>query len=467
MARAKLMTEGSEWKLILLFTLPLMAGNFLQQLYNAVDGIVVGNFAAAGENALAAVGTCAPITMLFIAVAMGMSTGCSILIAQLHGARKYDEMRKAVATSLILVIAVGLVLSVAGGVVAKWILEHILKVSEEILPDATAYFAIYCFGLVFQFTYNIVSFILRSLGDSAATLYFLLVSSVTNIILDLVFVICFHWDVPGVAIATVIAQALSAVISVIYMFKKYPILRFGKGEFRFHRTQAALALRLSIPTTLQQCIVSSGHIAIQRIVNDFGLTAAFTAGMRMENFIMIPVFSFNVGMATFTGQNVGAGRLDRVRRGFRATELMGLAVCAVVGLVAFVGADPLVGLFGVEGTTQATAAEYLRFIAPCLLLFCFYIITNGVLQGSGDVVFTAVNTVSNLAIRCAAAYLLAYLTPLEGRAAWVSLPISWAYALVLSLVRYRGGKWKSKAVATTAGGPEPIQEEALEEEGLS
>lgn len=459
------MTEGSEWKHILLFTLPLMAGNFLQQLYNAVDGIVVGNFAAAGEDALSAVGTCAPVTMLFIAIAMGMSTGCSILIAQLHGARRYDEMRKAVATSLILVIAIGLVLSVAGGMVARWILEHILSVPENILPDATAYFAIYCFGLVFQFAYNIVAFILRSLGDSAATLYFLLVSSVANIVLDLVFVVCFHWDVPGVAIATVIAQALSAVVSVVYMFWKYPILRFGKGEFRFHRKQAALALRLSIPTTLQQCIVSSGHIAIQRIVNDFDIIAAYTAGMRMENFITIPVFSFNVGMATFTGQNVGAGRLDRVRQGFRVTQIMGLTVCAVVGLIAFAAAAPLVGLFGVKGETQAVAAEYLRFIAPCLLLFCVYIITNGVLQGSGDVVFTAVNTVSNLAIRCAAAYLLAYLTPLGGRAAWMSLPISWTYAMVLSLVRYKRGKWKNKAV-TTAAGPELPQEEALEEEGL-
>ncbi len=464
MARTKLMTEGSEWKHILLFTLPLMAGNFLQQLYNAVDGIVVGNFAAAGEDALSAVGTCAPVTMLFIAIAMGMSTGCSILIAQLHGARRYEEMRRAVATSLILVIAIGLVLSVAGSLVARWILEHILSVPAHILPDATAYFAIYCFGLVFQFAYNIVSFILRSLGDSAATLYFLLVSSVANIVLDLVFVICFHWDVPGVAIATVIAQALSAVVSVIYMFRKYPILRFGKGEFRFHREQAVLALRLSIPTTLQQCIVSSGHIAIQRIVNDFGITAAYTAGMRMENFITIPVFSFNVGMATFTGQNVGAGRLDRVRRGFRSTQIMGLAVCALVGALAFAAAGPLVGLFGVEGETQAVAAEYLRFVGPCLLIFCIYIITNGVLQGSGDVVFTAVNTVSNLAIRCAAAYLLAYLTPLGGRAAWMSLPISWTYAMVLSLVRYQRGKWKDKAVATV--GPELPQEETLEEEGL-
>lgn len=459
------MTEGSEWKLILLFTLPLMAGSFLQQLYNAVDGIVVGNFAAAGENALSAVGTCAPVTMLFIAIAMGMSTGCSILISQLYGAQRFDEMRKAVSTSLILVISIGLVLSVVGGVVAKWLLENLLRVDEVFLADATAYFSIYCFGLVFQFAYNIVSFILRSLGDSSATLYFLLVSSITNIVLDMVFVICFHWDVPGVAVATVIAQALSAVVSVIYMFRKYPMLRFKKGEFRFHRAQAAMALRLSIPTTLQQCIISSGHIAIQRIVNDFGITAAFTAGMRVENFVMIPIFAFNVGLATFTGQNVGAGRFDRVKRGFWVTQGMGLAVCAAVALMTFFGAYPMTGLFGVEGATQALAVQYVRFLSPCFLVFCVYIITNGVLQGSGDVVFTAVNTVSNLVIRCVAAYLLAYLTPVGGAAAWVSLPIGWIYALVLSVGRYKWGGWKKKAVVTAQAEPLPRQAE-LNEEGL-
>lgn len=459
MSKAKTMTEGSEWKLILLFTLPLMAGNFLQQLYNAVDGIIVGNFAASGENALSAVGTCGPITMLFIAIAMGMSTGCSILIAQLYGAKRYEDMRRAVSTSLILVISIGLVLSVVGGVVAKWLLVNVLSVPDAFLADATAYFSIYCFGLVFQFAYNIVSFILRSLGDSSATLYFLLVSSVTNIILDLVFVAVFHWDVPGVAIATVIAQALSAVVSVVYMFKKYPILRFAKGEFQFHRDQAALALRLSIPTTLQQCIISSGHIAIQRIVNDFGITAAFTAGARVENFVMIPIFSFNVGLATFTGQNVGAGKLERVQKGFRVTQVMGVVVCAAVAVLAYAAAYPLVGLFGVEGATQALSVQYVRFISPWFLVFCVYIITNGVLQGSGDVVFTAINTISNLIIRCVAAYLLAYLTPVAGTAAWVSLPIGWVYSLVLSLARYKWGPWRKKAVVT-AEGPDALEEEA-------
>ncbi len=463
MSKVRTMTEGTEWKIILLFTLPLMAGNFLQQLYNAVDGIIVGNFVS--ENALSAVGTCSPVTMLFLAIAMGMSTGCSILIAQMYGARRYDDMRQAVSTSLILVIAVGLILSVVGGVVARWTLVHILSVPEVFLADATAYFSIYCFGLVFQFAYNIVSFILRSLGDSSATLYFLLVSSVTNIVLDLVFVVVFHWDVPGVAIATVIAQALSAVVSIIYMFKKYPLLRFAKGEFRFHKDKGLLALKLGIPTTLQQCVISSGHIAIQRVINTFALTAAVTAAMRVENFVLIPIFSFNVGMSTFTGQNVGAGRADRVRRGFRATQGMGLITCAVVAVIAYAFAAPLAGLFGVSGDTLAVSVRYLRFVSPWFLVFCVYIITNGVLQGAGDVMFTAVNTITSLIIRCGAAYIMAYLTPVGGAAVWISMPFGWVYSIILAEARYFWGPWRRKVLVSAAADDLP-QRESFDEEGL-
>ncbi len=443
------MTEGKEWRLILLFTLPLMAGNFLQQLYGAVDGIIVGNFAAAGEDALAAVGTCAPVTMLFLAIAMGMSTGCSILVAQLYGAKRYDDMRQAVSTSLILVGIMGLVLSVVGGIVAKWVLMSLLKVPSSFLADATAYFSIYCLGLIFQFIYNIVSFILRALGDSSATLYFLLVSSVTNILLDLLFVAVFHWDVPGVAVATVIAQALSAVVSVVYMFQRYPILRFRKDEFRFHRDKGLLALRLGIPTTLQHCVVSSGHIAIQRLVNDFGITAGYAAAMRVENFVLIPILAFNMGLSTFTGQNVGAGMLDRVYRGHKATVVMGLLVCSFVAVGTYIFAAPLVGLFGVSGESLTIGIDYIHFIAPWFLAFCVYIITNGALQGAGDVMFTAVNTLSSLVLRCTASYAIGYLTPVGGAAAWVGMPIGWVYSIIFVLVRYRWGPWRKRALVSS------------------
>lgn len=450
---AKIMTQGKEWKLILRFALPLMAGNMLQQLYNAVDGIVVGNFAANGENALAAVGTCAPVTMIFIAIAIGMSNGCSILISQLYGAKRHDEMRQAVSTSLILVGSIGLVLTVVGSVIAKWVLVHILSVPDSFLDMAVSYFAIYCFGLVFQFVYNIVSFILRSLGDSSATLYFLLISSVTNIILDMVFVAVFHWDVPGVAIATVISQAVSAVVSVVYMFKKYPVLRFGKGEFRFHKDKGLLALRLGIPSALQQCVVSLGNVAVQRVINDFGLTAGVTAGLRVENFVSAVVLAFNVSMSTFTGQNIGANKLDRVYRGLRVTRIMGLGICAAAAVLAFVFAAPLASLFGVEGAALSTAVTYIRVLSPSMLLFAMYYITTGVLQGSGDVTFVAVNSLISLGIRCIACYSMAYLTSIGGAGVWCSPAVGWGVVMFLAIARYKWGPWRTKAVATAKDTP--------------
>lgn len=445
---AKPMTQGKEWKQILLFALPLVTGNILQQLYNAVDGIVVGNFTADGENALAAVGTCAPVTMIFLAFALGMSGGCSVVISQLYGARRHDEMRQAVSTSLILVGAMGLALSVVGSVIAKWFLVHILRVPDSFLTDAVAYFSIYCIGLVFQFIYNIVSFILRSLGDSSATLYFLLVSSATNIVLDLIFVAVFHWDVPGVAVATVIAQAVSAVVGVAYMFREYPILRFGKGEFRFHKDKGLLALKLGIPNTLQQCIVSLGNMAVQRLINDFGLTAGCTAALRVENFVSTIPIALNVAMSTFTGQNVGAGKLERVHRGLQATRIMGLGISAAVGALTYCFAAPLAGLFGVEGAALSTAVSYIHVLSPSLLVFAMYFITTGVLHGSGDVTFAAINSLISLGIRCITAYALAYLTPVGGAAVWYSPVVGWTVVMCLAIARYQWGPWRTKAITT-------------------
>ncbi len=445
---AKQMTQGKEWKLILLFALPLVAGNILQQLYNAVDGIVVGNFAVNGENALAAVGTCAPVTMIFLAFAIGMSGGCSVMISQLYGACRYDELRQAVATSLLLVGVVGLFLSVIGGVVAEWFLVYVISVPETFLELAVDYFTIYCVGLVFQFVYNIVSFALRSLGDSSATLYFLLIASVTNIVLDLVFVVVFRWDVVGVAVATVIAQVLAAVVSVIHMFKKYPVLRFGKGEFRFYKTKGILALKLGIPNTIQQIIVALGGMAVQRIINDFGITAGCTAGIRIENFVGTIVIAMNVAVSTFTGQNVGAGKTERVRRGLYAAWCMGIGIIAVMAALLAIFAAPLASIFGVEGDALEVAVQYIHVLAPSFLMFAMYFITTGVLHGAGDVTFTAINSLVSLSIRCVAAYAMAYLTPVGGAAVWYSPVIGWTVVTCLALARYKWGPWRNKAITT-------------------
>ena len=446
MERSKTMTEGIEWKLILLFTLPLMAGNLLQQLYNTVDGIIVGNLV--GETALAAVGTCAPLTMLFTAIALGMSNGAAVVLSQFYGAGRMDEMKKTVASSLILLFSMGVALSVVGCALTGWLLRTILGVQDYLRADAEVYFRIYALGLLAQFIYNIVSAILRSMGDSRATLYFLLVASVCNVLLDLLAVALLGWGVLGVAVATVISQILSAAVSVVYLFQRYPALRFQKGELRFDREKGILVLKMGIPSTLQQCVVSMGHMAIQRVINHFDITAGYTAATRIESFILIPIQGFFMGMATFTGQNLGAGKLERISRALARTILMSLVVVAAVIAIIYPFAPELVQVFGVTGDSGNVAVVYLRFVALAFAVFCVYFSINGVLQGSGDVVFTAFNTFSGLAIKVAFVYLVAYLTPVGMAAIWWGNLVSWIYSLVLSALRYRFGPWRSKCVVT-------------------
>ncbi len=440
----KTMTEGKEWKLILLFTLPLMAGNLLQQLYNTVDGIIVGNFVS--EDALAAVGTCSPLTMLFIAIAVGMSNGAAVVISQLFGARRIEEMKRSIATSLILLFWMGVAFSVLGCVLAKWMLNTVLGVQDYLLADAVLYFRIYAIGLLFQFVYNIVAAVLRSLGDSRATLYFLLISSVCNVVLDLVAVLVLHWGVMGAALATVVSQLVSAVASIYYLFQRYPDLRFAKGEFRFDGEKGVLIMKMGVPSTLQQCVASLGHVAIQRVINAFDITAGYTAAMRIESFILIPIQGFFMGMATFTGQNLGAGKLDRIYRALRHTMAMSMIVVAGVIAIIFPLAPQLVALFGVTGASAAIAAHYLRFIVFAFAVFCIYFCVNGVLQGAGDVGFCAFNTFSGLAMKVIFVYIAAFLTPIGMRAIWWGSLASWVYSLTLAVLRYRFGPWRNKCI---------------------
>lgn len=444
------MTQGTEWRHILLFALPLMVGQFLQQLYNTVDGIVVGNFV--GDIALGAVGTCSPVTLVFVSLAVGMCTGCSVVVSQYFGAKKMEEMRRAASTSIILLLMVGAVLSVLGVAFARPLLRNVLGVGDWYIDDATVYLAIYAAGLLFQFAYNAFAALLRAVGDSKASLYFLLISSIVNLVLDLVFVIVFHWGVAGAAIATTISQIVSAAVAGVYMVRKYEVFRFGKGEFRFHKASAKLILRLAVPSTLTQVVMSGGNLVLQRVVNDFGaiypgLMGGTTAAMRVEHFVYVPIFGFSTAMSTFTGQNMGAGHLDRVMRGRKACLLMSLAVSVTVAAIVLLLREPLVSLFGVSAEGLQYGSLYLIIFCPSLLLFCFYMIHSGVLQGAGDTSYTAFILATSYALRIIVAYCLAYLTPLEYRAVWISIPIGWVCNVTMSWLRYRSGAWKTKGVA--------------------
>ncbi len=441
------MTVGTEWKHILLFSLPIMAGNLLQQLYNTVDGIVVGNFVS--QNALAATGSAGTLALIFLAFAIGFGNGSGVMVAQLFGAKQYTELRGAVSTALILLVGLGTFFSLLGCAFARFFLHGLMNIAEgEVLDLAVAYFSIYAVGFVLQFIYNAVAAILRAVGDSQATLYFLLVSSIINLLLDLLFVVVFHWGVPGAAIATVLSQLGSAVVSVAYMFRKYPIFRFGKGEFIFRPDKCRQCLQFGVPSTIQQSIVSFGNVFIQRLVNSFGASAmaAYTVGVRLENYLFVPAVGLSVGVSTFTAQNIGASRLDRVRRGARSATVITLGIAVTLELLSYIFASALSTLFGVDGEALTLSVSYIRFLAFFFWLFAVYIAFSGLLQGAGDVIFSMMGSLISLFIRVAMSYALVRGFGMDFSAIWKAMPVGWIAALALMLVRYFTGGWKEKGL---------------------
>lgn len=442
------MTAGTDWRHILLFTLPIMAGNLLQQLYNTTDGIIVGRFVS--SYALAAVGTCAPLTILFLAFALGIGAGGGIIVSQYFGAGKMDEMRLAVSTVLIFMCCVGLIMSILGITLSPLILRYILNVPAKngIAGMSVLYFQIFSIGLFFQFVYNAIAFMLRAVGNSRATLYFLLISTASNVVLDLLFVAVFHWGVGGSAVATVISQAGCAVISYLYMIKKVPDLKPDWGGRVFDKQFCQTTVRLSLPVGFQQCVVSVGHIAMQRLVNSFGdaSMSAYTAANMIEQFALIPVMSFNVGIATFAGQNVGAKQIERTKKGMKKTQLMSMTCVLAIILVIYTLTPQLLGLFKLEGTSLARGLEQLRYTAPWYMLFSVYLVVGGMLQGSGDVLTPMVATVSALIMRILIGYIGSHTGLLTHNAAWVGTPFAWILATGINITGYLRGAWTRKAI---------------------
>lgn len=441
---AKDMTQGKEWKLILSFTLPLIAGNLLQQIYSLADSLIVGNFA--GQSALASVGTSFPVTFLLLALATGMTNGVGVMAAQFFGAKNAAAFRKNLSTGCFTLLGAGILITVLGIATSRLLLEGLLRADASILPDALLYLRIYCVGLVFQFAYNAFAAILRSIGDSRSTMYFLLVSTVLNIVLDLVFVQ--FWAVAGVAWATVIAQAVSAVLAGVYLFRKVELARFGRGEFRFDRTMFTTSLRLGVPTSVQQCSVGLGMVLMQRLINSFGVDtiSAVTAAMKLESFAMVPIMMFYMGLSNFTGQNMGAQKLDRIKRGYHQTMIMAMITCAGIILLLIFAGPYAIRLYHMNEAATAIGVEYLQTLAGFFLIFCVMYITNGVLQGSGDVMYPTMGSMTSLVVRVIVANIMATFPAIGYRSIFYSIPVGWLLGTAIVFIRYLTGKWKEKGV---------------------
>lgn len=441
------MTEGAGWKKILVFSIPIMLGNLLQQMYNTIDGIIVGRMV--DSDALAAVGNCATVSALLIAVAMGFSAGCSIIIAHYMGAKREDELKATFATGLILVIALSIVFMAVGIVGHHWLLGVVLNIKDEVILEyAKGYLIVYCIGLIFTYCYNYIAYILRAMGDSRATLYFLAVASVMNLLLDMIFVR--RMGVVGAAWATVVSQCVCFLFSYHYMSKHYAIFAFKNLPFRPDREKVGQCITLGLPSVMQQCSVSLGQGAMQRLVNSYGgvTMAAYTVGSMMERYCTVPILAVQQGMSTFTGQNMGAGREGRVKKTLWHTEIMILILTSIVSIPIAVFAPRFAALFGVSGEILNQAVEYVRFAMPwCTWIFAAYLACAGVLQGAGDVKFTTFISLSSLAVRAIVAYIMAGCFHAEYPIIWQSLLISYVWSIVFAWIRYFSGVWKKKSEA--------------------
>ncbi len=436
------MLSGSPWKPIALFALPVLLGSLLQQLYNTVDTIMVGNFS--GEAALSAVGTTSSFSFLFLAVAMGFSSGNGVVVSQSYGAGDMRRVREAASTGMILLMAMGVALSIAGILIARPVLRGFVSVPDAFLDQAVLYFQIYSAGLVFQFGYNIFSAILRSIGDSAATLYFLLIASVMNVILDAVFVAGLKWGVAGAAIATDIAQAVSFAAAYFYMRRKYEVFRYGLREYVWSSEHAKQSIRIGFPIGLQLGIVAFGLTAIQRAVNSFGqvMTASFTVGQRVEMYLHLPCNAFQVTLATYAGQNIGADRMDRVNKGVAQTLIMSIVITAFISCMVWVFAERIMGFFSISPEASVFCLDHLRTIALINILLSAYVPIFGAFQGANHSAFPTFVATAALGLRVAVTYLFCRSGFLGYRMLWWNGLFGFGMGFTITWIFYLSGAWR-------------------------
>ena len=445
----KTMTEGTPWKHILRFSLPVLAGSFLQQLYNTVDTIIVGKFA--GEASLSAVGTTMSFVFFFMAVAIGFSSGNGVVVAQFYGAGNHQKVRESASSGILFLMILGVLAAVLSSIFARPVYTHLVKVPESFLHLTLVYFRIYAIGLIFQFGYNIFSGILRAVGDSAASMWFLLISSVINIGLDLLFVAVFHWGVAGAAIATDIAQAISFVAAYFYMSKKYPIFRFKLRDYRWNTDLVGKTVKVGFPISLQLMIVSVGFTFIQRAVNEFGqaMTASFTVAQRMEMYLNLPCMAFQTTMATSTGQNIGAGRIDRVRLGVRQTFVISLAMTLVIAALLWGFSGQIITLFGLSSRAAVYCHAHLRAVAIINIIFTLYIPLFGVFQGSNHSAVPTVVATTALVVRVIIVYLLRFSDFFGYTLIWWNGVFGFTLALLVTWAYYLSGHWQHGAQIST------------------
>ena len=456
------LTHGSVAKSIFIFAIPLLLGNVFQQLYQTVDSIIVGNFI--GKQALAAVGASFPILFLLIALMMGIGMGGTVLVSQYFGAKDIEHVKQAIDTTFIVLFWGAVFLSITGILLSRPILI-LLQTPSDVLPLAQTYLRIIFGGLILLAGYNTIGAVLRGLGDSKTPLAFLIIATLTNIGLDLLFVLVFKWGVAGAAFATVTAQSLAFFIGIIYLNTRHKIFKIIPWKMHFHRKIFKKSLTIGLPAGVQQVFVAISMSAIVGLVNTFGTNAiaGYAAASRIDAFSVMPAMMFAMALSTFVGQNLGAGNTERVKQGYRATLAMSSIVSVIVSVLVVIFRASLINLFNHDPHVIAIGSQYLLIIGSSYIAFNTMFITNGVMRGAGDTLIPMFITIGVLLLlRFPIGW---WLSRYYGTAGiWWGAPISWFVGVVASFIYYRTGRWKNKVVTRPAAFTTPETAEIVGEQ---
>lgn len=451
------LTKGNETTQIIFFALPMLVGNVFQQFYNMVDSWVVGQFV--GTTALAAVGASFPILFLIVALVMGFGMGANVLIAQYYGAKDMKKVRSVIDTTYIVLFWMGIGLTVIGLVGARPILI-LLRVPDDVMPQALTYLRIIFAGLLFTFGYNGVGSILRGLGDSMTPLYMLIAATLLNVVLDLVSVLVLHMGVAGVAWATIIAQGVSFIGSLIYLNRTHEFLKTDFRHLEFDKDLFALSLKIGLPSGIQQALVAMGMMFMTAVVNGFGsiVMAGFSAASRIDSFVGMPSMNISMALSTFVGQNLGAGKPDRVKKGYRAALLIAMSITILLMVVLLLFGKALVAIFTSDRAVIDVGARYLTVIAPFYIAFTMMFITNGVIRGAGETIVPMLSTLFAMwLVRVPSAVLFSSLWGEIG--IWWAMPTGWLFGMLIAYSYYKTGRWKNKVVVKSRPS-QPVQVDA-------
>ncbi len=438
------LSVGNEGRLIFRFATPMLLGNMFQQLYNIVDSIIVGKFI--GVEALAAVGSSFPIIFTLISFIIGIAIGSTVIISQFFGAKDYEKVRRAIDTLYIFIFFASLFVSFLG-IYFSTDIFRLIGLPDDVLPQADTYLDIYLSGLVLFFGFNATSAILRGLGDSKTPLFFMIIATLMNIGLDLLFVVVFKWGIEGAAIATIVAQGGAFITAIIYLNRTHEIINLSWRKMVFDRELFRQNLRIGLPIGLQQAFVALSMMVMYWLVNPFGTNtvAAYSVVFRIDSFAAMPAMNFAAALSTFVGQNLGANKPERIRTGLISTILMTSAFAFTISAIAYFLAGPLMCLFTDDPVVVELGKEYLFIISPFYVVFTAMFTIGGVMRGAGDTIIPMLITFIALwLVRIPLCYYLSQDMGITG--IWWGIPMAWLTGVLLSFFYYKTGRWKRKAL---------------------